>query len=527
MVAAIPVLFMGPTLNLSGFLGGPASRAEFEVGRQFVKDNGPRSVWMFIAARWACIPFSLLGAWVCYCWARALYGAWAGVLASTLWCICPNLLGHGQLITPDVPGAAMCVAATFVFWRWLRRPTWWASVCAGSVLGLAQLTKTTAVALYVVWPLLYLLDRAFLAGRARDFWKHGGQLVGMLALGAYILNLGYAFEGTGQPLGTYHFVSRKLTGGNNQPASTHLGNRFANGPVASLPVLLPANYVLGIDAQLKDFEDARISYLRGEFRQRGWWYYYLYALLIKLPLGTWLVGLTALGAALFLPEARAHWRDELVCLLPGIAFFLLVSSQTGFSHHLRYVFPAIPFFFVASARAANLVRWREPSGALVLVGVLAAVVSSLRVYPHSVSYFNELVGGPRRGPEHLLDSNIDWGQDLYFLQQWRQRHPEAEPLRVVYFGLFDPRHIGMPYEEETSPRPGWCAASVNALHGYRLGGKWDLRYTYFQRFKPVAMAGYSIYIYHITLEDANRVRREVGLPELTPEDVARLQQQGH
>jgi hypothetical protein len=28
------------------------------------------------------------------------------------------------------------------------------------------------------------------------------------------------------------------------------------------------------------------------------------------------------------------------------------------------------------------------------------------------------------------------------------------------------------------------------------------------------MAGYSIYIYHISLDEANRVRRELGLPEL-------------
>ena len=37
----------------------------------------------------------------------------------------------------------------------------------------------------------------------------------------------------------------------------------------------------------------------------------------------------------------------------------------------------------------------------------------------------------------------------------------------------------------------------------------------FLNFQPVAMAGYSIYIYHITLADANRERRQMGLPELT------------
>jgi hypothetical protein len=39
-------------------------------------------------------------------------------------------------------------------------------------------------------------------------------------------------------------------------------------------------------------------------------------------------------------------------------------------------------------------------------------------------------------------------------------------------------------------------------------------YRYFLEFKPVAMAGYSIYIYHVTVEDANRIRRRLGVPEL-------------
>lgn len=47
------------------------------------------------------------------------------------------------------------------------------------------------------------------------------------------------------------------------------------------------------------------------------------------------------------------------------------------------------------------------------------------------------------------------------------------------------------------------------------------RYTYFQQFEPAAMAGYSIYIYYLTLEDANRLRRELGRPELTEEAMAK------
>jgi hypothetical protein len=46
------------------------------------------------------------------------------------------------------------------------------------------------------------------------------------------------------------------------------------------------------------------------------------------------------------------------------------------------------------------------------------------------------------------------------------------------------------------------------------------QYRYFvDDFTPVASAGYSIYVYHITLDEANRVRRGLRLPELTAEEA--------
>jgi hypothetical protein len=47
------------------------------------------------------------------------------------------------------------------------------------------------------------------------------------------------------------------------------------------------------------------------------------------------------------------------------------------------------------------------------------------------------------------------------------------------------------------------------------------QFAYFQQFEPVAMAGYSIYIYHITLPAANRVRSELGLVPLDDNDLAK------
>jgi len=107
------------------------------------------------------------------------------------------------------------------------------------------------------------------------------------------------------------------------------------------------------------------------------------------------------------------------------------------------------------------------------------------------------------------DSNIDWGQDLFYLKRWLDKHPEARPLHLAFHGSYDAGVAGIEYAPPpTEPKPGWHALSVNKIRSR------SREYEYFLRFEPVAMAGYSIYIYHVTLDEANHVRRELGLPEL-------------
>jgi hypothetical protein len=295
-------------------------------------------------------------------------------------------------------------------------------------------------------------------------------------------------------------------------------------------VPLPENYVQGIDTQRLDFERGMKSYLGGEWRDHGWWYYHIYAWAIKVPLGAWMLVFLAAGLMVADKSYSASWRDELALLLPIAAILILVSSQTGFSVHSRYLIPALPFLFVWTSKVGQAFRFSHRKVAIVVVvGLAWSVGSSVGCYPHSLSYFNELVGGPRGGHAYLLDSNISWGQDLLYLQRWLNAHPDAAPFHLVYFGQVDPRLAAIEFtlpDEKAGPLPGWYGIDVNHLRGSDLQaaddkGNWRCfdagPFCYFQQFQPVGMAGYSVYIYHITLDEANRVRRELGLPEL-PKD---------
>ncbi len=60
--------------------------------------------------------------------------------------------------------------------------------------------------------------------------------------------------------------------------------------------------------------------------------------------------------------------------------------------------------------------------------------------------------------------------------------------------------------------PGWYAVSVNYLTGYRYFETDEPVYAYFQQLEPVASAGYSIYIYHVTPDDVDKFKSTLEVP---------------
>jgi len=528
LAAALPVVSAGPMVDWRSYRAGPVERTQWAIGQDLIAANGQRSFWLFTLARWACIPFSVLGALACYRWSSALYGSAAGLVALTLWCVSPNVIANAAMITPDAGAAACGVAAAYAFWRWLNASTWRNALVAGAMLGVVELTKTTWVILFGLWPALWIIWPK-LDGRpanARTRGRQAGQLAVILLSGIYIINLGYGFEGSFRRLGEFEFASQAL-GGDHPDDQT--GNRFAGTIVSGLRVPLPANYVQGIDVQKSDFERGKWSYLRGEQRFGGWWYYYLYAVAVKEPLGVFLLAACAISMRIRRRrQGRCDWRADAFLLAHALAVIVLVSSQTGFNRYVRYVLPAIPFVYIWVSQAAASFRSSNRKLAWVpLAAVAWTVSSSLFVYPHSMSYFNELAGGPLNGPEHLLDANIDWGQDLLYLKEWCADHPEANDIRIAYFGYVSPRHAGLSevppppgvaegYRPELpdsaiGPLPGWYAVSVNELYGYGHHGEGMPQFRYFLRFRPVATAGYSVYIYHLDLNEVDVARAQSGL----------------
>src|SRR5690606_3168046 len=121
------------------------------------------------------------------------------------------------------------------------------------------------------------------------------QLAGIFAVAIYVMNLGYGFEGSFKPLREYQFYSSTLGGQAVEGMNKWIpGNRFDSNWMGWIPVLVPENFIQGIDRQKLDFELELPSYLAGTWRNHGWWYYYLYAMCVKVPLPFLLLGLLAI-----------------------------------------------------------------------------------------------------------------------------------------------------------------------------------------------------------------------------------------
>jgi hypothetical protein len=95
---------------------------------------------------------------------------------------------------------------------------------------------------------------------------------------------------------------------------------------------------------------------------------------------------------------------------------------------------------------ASRIRGRIILGAIVIL-FLGQVVEAMAVSPDFLAYFNELAGGPDKGYQHLLDSSLDWGQDLAGLGKWLDTNnapgPQQSTVYLSYFGNAPPEYYGI------------------------------------------------------------------------------------
>jgi hypothetical protein len=273
------------------------------------------------------------------------------------------------------------------------------------------------------------------------------------------------------------------------------------------------HYFRGVTHQLLHAEGGHPSFLLGMYSKSGWWYYYFIALLLKTPIPLLVLILTAL---FFYCRGVLRASSDLLFMLAPVAAYFILFSINHQSIGLRYILPVYPFLFMlagAATGAVHVIRGRIWRYIILVVLFGWYLIGTITIYPHYLTYFNEAAGGPDNGYRYLVDSNLDWGQDLKGLGLYL-KEKGVDRIHLSYFGTADPRYYGIHYEWMPSyylpedyregtermrsfsfPTSGMLAISATNLQNVYFSDKQF--YDRLKQYKPIVKIGYSIFIYDL------------------------------
>src|SRR5262249_37203705 len=339
---------------------------------------------MIFRARLPVVALALLTALLLFFWSKELYGEKAGLVALALCAFDPNVLAHGSLATNDVGVSCFTTLSLYTFWRWLQKPGWGRAACAGIAFGLAQASKFSAIFLVpalIVVALVHWWTSSDREQRASKLLRALGAIAAMCVAGAIILLMIYGFKS-----GVLHNSSTVVPG---------------------------ALYVNELRLALARIGNGTSTFLLGSYSPSGWWYYFPVAFLVKTPIPTLLL----VGAATVMAVARGTWRRDLILIIPALLYFgFSIVSRLNIGY--RHLLPAVVVLLVFASQVVEerfRTKWPVWAG-----GALAAwlVIGTNLSAPDCLAYFNEAVGGSSNGYKVLVDSNLDWGQDLIGLRSY-------------------------------------------------------------------------------------------------------------
>jgi 4-amino-4-deoxy-L-arabinose transferase-like glycosyltransferase len=409
LLSALPVLFTSARLPVEHPSWG--NRQQFEFAQEFLYKNNLTADQLLLLGRLPTMVLTmLLGAALAW-WTRREFGTAPSVLAVFLFATDPNFIAHGRYVTTDLIAALGFFLAIVTWVRFLYVRTRVSLVIAGLALGLALTSKFSTVILPPILLLLYLIRD----GR-RVSLKHLAVL-GVIAAGVILI---VYWPETRR----FRELPRLAESVDRHDPAGYLFHRFGKA------LRVPAHpYLMGVYDVVKHNADGHQSYLLGQHSQTGWWYYFPVAFAVKTPTAVLLISVLALFAVFRKDKLWFRW---VVLLLPAVIYFCL-SMTSGINIGIRHLLPIYPFLFAAAAAAFFHLPFRRLTRVVLITAVvLLQVVEVGSIHPHYLAFFNRPAGGPMAGSYYLVDSNIDWGQNVKKLK----RYMDEKGLKDVCLGYF-------------------------------------------------------------------------------------------
>lgn len=500
------------------------------VGHAFLFELGNPHEAMLFRARAVNALFGAAIVLLVFGWSARCFGPPAGLFSAALACFCPNLMAHGALATSDAASTFFLLASLGAWWRWLRDGGRGALALSMLCFAGAAVVKYASVLLLPFGAILAAI-RIFRSASLSPWGgpKHRESLLSrcFIVAAAAALHAGAAWLALWAVCGfRYSMFNPSLPGAAGTPILPWDVVLSIGGWKAGVLQfcrdwqLVPEAFIYGFAFVLKHAE-ARGAFFDGAWGIHGWFWFFPYAFLVKTP-PSQLIAFVVGGGALLAAARGAHapMRQRLAQTLdraaPLLVLFLgywgvSIASHLNIGH--RHILPTYPPLFILAGallwsvhrsayapRTPFLPKARQPIAlpglahlrprlVLGIAGVLLASAAwdNLQIRPHYLAYFNTFAGGPENAWRRLVDSSLDWGQDLPGLRDWLVHHRKPnEPLHLSYFGTSEPSAyaidaIRMPMIHAFGrqrpwyfPEPGLYAISATMLQGvyFPTRGPW-------------------------------------------------------
>ena len=503
-LSAVPLLFMnGLRLPLEHPSWEEIKRTEF--GRQFLFVDNVDKVDRIVF--WSRVPMVLTGVFLgllVFLWSSRLYGFKSGVFALFLYAFSPTILAHTRLVTMDMGTSCFIFLAVFCFYLYCKKPSFGNFVLAGIAFGLAQLSKYTAVYLYPLYLVFFVLiwfysKRDFMSDYivSRNIRKFLFSIIFIFLIGNFVVFCGYFFElkplllndvDVGEKIAFFEGIITKVSGSNSEWLKAKFISFALNQPIPF------STYIMGFLGASNQtlVENKFVPMIFGNYNPEGWWYYYIVVFLLKTSFPVLILLIIAVLLSRRLIKDR---MSELFITIP-VVLLMIFTMFSVLQLGVRYILPIYPFLFVYISKVINVnvqVNKGFVQRRLVYLFVLflgfCHLISTVRVFPHYLPFFNILAGGPNNGYKCLTWVNTDLGQELKGLAKYLDEN-DIKRVKLGY-GIFAPPEIYninyLPIKDIEKEKPenevyAICATIINSF-------KWA------DKCKPRHMIGYSIFIY--------------------------------
>jgi hypothetical protein len=486
LLCALPLLVLRPDFSPSAEAWQIADADA--IAHKFVYQNRIPADTILFAGRAVNIAIALVLGLVIAGWTLNRFGAPAALFSLLLFSCDPNIIAYSRYITSDILVTTLLLCSCMSWLAYLESGANRKLALTGVLAALTIATKFSGLILYPLLILFYLLY-----GRRKPALFPVRPPLRNLFLALVLLPFLIVYS-------LYFFDTRSVlqdnSEGSNPPSARVLSHRISYIP-------LPAYYYArGLLNTYGSVHYGDRAYLMGKYTDRGTWPYFPVAFTIKTPLATLLLLLLCAALAIRrLLRSRSFPLVWLVLGLPPVLFFL-VSMDSALNIGLRHILPVYPFLFVLISAIVFGVKYGRFTGwvraSALFLGALL-IVESLSIHPDYLPFFNQLVAGPRNGPRYLINSNVDWGQDLKKLKRWTDSH-DAAPLCLRYDGEAPPQYYGISYQPLISARNPAELANLNCVVAISAGllfGEEYERFRALHQLQPQKRIGYSIYIYDL------------------------------